>query len=105
MPYLNLTPTLSFEPRFRMFIINGYDNKSKRLQSLDVLSNFWSFRLINTTVCKTPVLKKCFNSWKKYFLVWYFIGNQVFINFVLLFVLVYLVLFELMQLVCLVMQW
>ena len=69
MPYLNLTPTLSFEPRFRMFIINGYENKSKRLQSLDVLSNFWSFRLSNTTVCKTPVLKKCFNSWKKYFLV------------------------------------
>ena len=31
MPYLSLTPTLSFEPRFCMFIINGYDNKSKRL--------------------------------------------------------------------------
>ena len=28
---LKLTPTLSFEPRFRMFIINGYDRKSKRL--------------------------------------------------------------------------
>ena len=31
MSFLNLTHTLSFEPRFRMFIINGYDKKSKRL--------------------------------------------------------------------------
>ena len=30
MSSLNLTPTLSFEPRFRLFIINGYDIKSKR---------------------------------------------------------------------------
>ena len=28
---LSLTPTFSFEPRFRMFIINGYDRKSKCL--------------------------------------------------------------------------
>ena len=28
---LNLTPTLSFESRFRMFIINDYDRKSKLL--------------------------------------------------------------------------
>ena len=41
---LNLTPRLSFEPRFRMFIINGYDRKSKRLQSLDFL--FFSFSLL-----------------------------------------------------------
>ena len=41
---LNLTPKLSFEPRFRMFIINGYDRKSKRLQSLDFL--FFSFSLL-----------------------------------------------------------
>ena len=31
MPSLNLTPTFSFEPRFRMFIINDYDRKTKRL--------------------------------------------------------------------------
>ena len=37
MPALNLIPTVSFEPRFRMFIINGYDRKSKRLQSLEFL--------------------------------------------------------------------
>ena len=29
IPSLNLTPTLSFEPRFRM--LNGYDRKSKGL--------------------------------------------------------------------------
>ena len=34
MPFLNLTSTLSFEPRFHMFIINNYDRKSKRLLSL-----------------------------------------------------------------------
>ena len=28
---LYLTTTLLFEPRFRMFIINGYNTKSKRL--------------------------------------------------------------------------
>ena len=27
MPSLNLTPTLSFESRFRLFIINGYEKK------------------------------------------------------------------------------
>ena len=31
MHSLNLTPTRSFEPRFCIFIINGYDSKSKRL--------------------------------------------------------------------------
>ena len=31
MPSLNLTPTLSFEPRFRMFIINGYDRKANAI--------------------------------------------------------------------------
>ena len=41
MPSLNLTPTLSFEPRFRMFISNGYDRKSKRLLSLDFLLYFY----------------------------------------------------------------
>ena len=38
---LNLTPRLSFE---LMFIINGYDRKSKRLQSLDFF--FFSFSLL-----------------------------------------------------------
>ena len=37
MPSLNLTPTLSFEPRLCMFIINEYERKRKRLQSLDFL--------------------------------------------------------------------
>ena len=37
MPSFDLTPTLSFEPRFRMFIITGYESKSKRLQSLESL--------------------------------------------------------------------
>ena len=31
VPSLNLTPTLSFEPRFCIFIINGYGRKSKSL--------------------------------------------------------------------------
>ena len=30
MPSLYLTPTLSFKPRFRVFIISGYYTKSKR---------------------------------------------------------------------------
>ena len=34
---LKLTPMLAFEPRFRMFIINGYDRKTKLLYSLDFL--------------------------------------------------------------------
>ena len=34
---LYLTPTLPFEPKFGMFIINGYYTKSKRLKSLDSL--------------------------------------------------------------------
>ena len=34
-------------------------------------------------VFQTPLLKKYFNSWKKYFLVWHFIENQVFIVTVL----------------------
>ena len=33
IPSLSLTPTLSFGPRFCMFIINGYDRKSKRFYS------------------------------------------------------------------------
>ena len=39
---LNLTPTPSFEPRFCLFIINGYNRKSKHLQYLDFL--FIDFR-------------------------------------------------------------
>ena len=39
---------------------------------------------LNATVCKTLMLKKYFNSWKKYFLVWHFIKNQVFRNFCLI---------------------
>ena len=34
MSSLYLTPTLPFEPSFRMFVINGYYTKSKRLQFL-----------------------------------------------------------------------
>ena len=37
------TPTLSFEPRFHMFIINGYDRKSQRKEVSGLLvSNFLS---------------------------------------------------------------
>ena len=39
MSFLKLTSTLSFQPKFRMFIMNGYDRKSKRLQSLEFLLN------------------------------------------------------------------
>ena len=37
MPSIYLTPKPSSEARFRMFIINGYYIKSKRLQFLDFL--------------------------------------------------------------------
>ena len=40
-------------------------------------SNFKSNRPNNATVCETRMLKKYLNSWKKYFLVWQFIGNQI----------------------------
>ena len=45
----------------------------------ETFSNFKSNRLINATVCETPMLKKYFNSWKRYFLVWQFRENQIFI--------------------------
>ena len=41
-------------------------------------SNFRSNSRNNATVCESPMLKKYFNSRKKYFLVWHFIENQVF---------------------------
>ena len=41
-------------------------------------SNFRSNRRNNATVCETPMLKKYFSSWKKFFLSWHFIENQVF---------------------------
>ena len=37
MPSIYLTPTLSCEPRFCMFVINGYYTKSKHLWSLNSL--------------------------------------------------------------------
>ena len=46
-------------------------------------SIFKSNRLSNTTVCETPMPKKYLNSWKRYFLVWQFIENQVFIIFII----------------------
>ena len=39
MSSLNLTPMLSFEPRFRMFIINGYYTKKQTLVVLRLLVN------------------------------------------------------------------
>ena len=42
---LNLTPTLSFERSFRMFIINSYDRKSEHLLSLDFFNNFSSIKI------------------------------------------------------------
>ena len=44
---------------------------------LETFSNFRSNRLNNATVCETPMLKKYFNSWKKYFLASNFIENQI----------------------------
>ena len=48
--------------------------------------------------------KKYFNSWRKYFLAWHFIENQVFTIFALFPCFSVFSLFKLMQLVCLVMQ-
>ena len=45
MPSLNLAPNLSFEPTFRMFIINVYYKKSKRLLSLDSMFHLHTFIL------------------------------------------------------------
>ena len=55
MPSLNLNPTLSVEPGFCMFIINGYDRKSKRLQSLDFVLLFILKQFpvnLRTAICK-----------------------------------------------------
>ena len=35
----------------------------------------WVICSKNTTVWETPRLKKYFSSWKKYFIVWHFMGN------------------------------
>ena len=43
MSSLNLTPELCFEPRFRMFIINGYHRKKKALAVLGLLGEFTRF--------------------------------------------------------------
>ena len=40
IPSLGLTPKLSFEPRFRKFIINDYSTKTKCLSSLGILVYF-----------------------------------------------------------------
>ena len=48
-PPLNLTPTLSFESSFCIFIINGHDTKSTCLLSLGSLSFNRSFTMENKT--------------------------------------------------------
>ena len=65
--------------------------------------HFKSNRPNNATVCETPMLKKYFNSWRKYFPVWHFIGNHVFTISALFPCFSVFSLFKLMQLVCLAM--
>ena len=60
-------------------------------------SNFRSNRL--SMQCETPMVKKYFNSWKKYSLVCHFLENQVFINSALYSCFSVFSLFKLMQLV------
>ena len=78
MPSLNLAPTLSFEPKFRMFIINSCDKKSKRLLVLKLLVLVLSWLQLtevrffihgycqrnSTTVCQLNTFKKAFLTWK-----------------------------------------
>ena len=67
------------------------------------VSHFKSNRPNNATVCETPMLKKYFNSWRKYFLFRHFIENQVLTISTLFPCFSVFSLFKLMQLVCLVM--
>ena len=46
-------------------------------------SNFKTNSLNDAAICKTPMLKKYLNSWKKHLLVWQFRENQSFIIFAL----------------------
>ena len=46
---LNLTPKLSFEPSFCMFISSNYHTKSNRLKSLDSLFILWVTSNVDTT--------------------------------------------------------
>ena len=65
--------------------------------------HFKSNRPNNATVCETPMLKKYFNSWRKYFLFRHFIENQVLTISTLFPCFSVFSLFKLMQLVCVVM--
>ena len=69
MPSLNLTLTLSFEPKFPMFNNNGYDRKSNRLKFLGSLSYFslinflqyaipWQFRTTSSSFGLVNILQR-----------------------------------------------
>ena len=63
MPSLSLTPKLSFEPRFCMFIINDYYTKSERIQSLDslfpIISGLNSRSTFICALIRTPIKTFC----------------------------------------------
>ena len=90
----------SLQNGLRFFLLFG--KKYSLVQKLSFLiNNFFG------NIFQTPILKKYFNSWEKYFLVWHFIENQVFIISALFpcFSVVSFSLFKLMQLFCLVIEW
>ena len=64
IPSVNLTPDFSFEPRFCMFIINGYYTKRKHLQSLDLLfylcSGDFPFKLCHQIIIMKEFLLESF---------------------------------------------
>ena len=80
----------------RFFLLIG---KSYFIQKLSFLINN-----LFGNIFQTSVLKKYLNSWKKYFLVWHFIENQIFIVSALFSGFSVFYIFNLMQLVYLVME-
>ena len=92
--------------RFFFLFAKNYYFKQKLTFLINTLSEtFFEFGSdkLNAAICKTLMLKKYFNSWRKYFLVRHFIENQVFGNFRVVFMFFSVCsLFKLMQLIC---QW
>ena len=87
----------SVRNRLRFFLLF---EKSYFIQKLSFLINN-----LFGNIFQTPVLKKYLNSWKKYFLVWHFIENQIFIVSALFSGFSVFYIFNLMQLVYLVTEW
>ena len=87
----------SVRNRLRFFLLF---EKSYFIQKLSFLINN-----LFGNIFQTSVLKKYLNSWKKYFLVWHFIENQIFIVSALFSGFSVFYIFNLMQLVYLVMEW